>query len=172
MNEYYSEEFYLSAQKQRKKSLIIFFSITAFYLLVFAGMLTWYLTLPYNSPKITTVKLILYPITGIFVIFAFLYLGIIHKRIKKYYALTKRLKTGIRETSVAEFLRFDDTLQQKDGVDMKSLIFKEWNKYKKEFYERKVLVFYEKDFPKMESGEKIKFITVGNVLISYETEKE
>lgn len=51
---------------------------------------------------------------------------------------------------------------------MKSLVFLEWNKYKKGYYERKVLVFYEKEFPEIPEGSGVRFITQGNVLVSYE----
>ena len=56
----------------------------------------------------------------------------------------------------------------KDGVDMKSLIFIEWNKYKNDYFERKVLVFYEKPFPEFAEKATVRYVTQGNVLISYE----
>ena len=42
------------------------------------------------------------------------------------------------------------------------------NKYKNDFFERKVLVFYEKDFPEIPEGANVRYVTQGNVLISYE----
>ena len=57
------------------------------------------------------------------------------------------MKEGLREKTTAVFLRYDDENQVKDGVDFKQLIFSEWNKFKGEFYERKVLVYLEKEYP-------------------------
>ena len=82
--------------------------------------------------------------------------------------MTINMIHGLKETFVASFLEYDESLREKDGVDCKSLIFIEWNKYKKEFYERRVLVPFEKEFPKFEPNQNIKFITQGNVLVSYE----
>ena len=59
-------------------------------------------------------------------------------------------------------------VMDKDGVDFKSLVFIEWNKYKIDFFERKVLVFYEKPFPEIPVEANVSYITQGNVLISYE----
>ena len=138
------------------------------FIAVSVGLLVWYLTLPYRSPKIATVKIIQYAITFVFTAFSFIYLGIKFKRVNRYYHLLYNLETGIRETSTASFFEYDEDLQEKDGVDFKALIFLEWNKYKKDFYERKVLVFYEKEFPKFNENDNVRFITQGNVLISYE----
>ena len=58
--------------------------------------------------------------------------------------------------------------QTKDGVDCKSIMLVEWNKYKKDFFEREVLVFYEKPFPEIPQDATIEFVTQGNFLISYQ----
>ena len=76
--------------------------------------------------------------------------------------------TGLKETSTGSFFEYDETLQDKDGVDFKSLIFIEWNKFKNDFFERKVLVFNEKPFPEFTEKQNVKYVTQGNVLISYE----
>jgi hypothetical protein len=88
--------------------------------------------------------------------------------VKKFYKALNNVKIGIREEYVAEFIGCDETLQTKEGVEYKCLLFKEWNKYKKDFYERKVLVFYELPFPVIETGKKVKFITQANLLVEYE----
>ena len=168
MTEYFKQEYLIEAKKHRQKSLIFYFSVLGVYVLASVGLFIWYLLLPYESPNIKTVKLIEYPLTVVFVIFSFIYLGISGKRVKNYYALLKKLDVGIKETSRAIFIRYDDRLSVKDGVDVKSLVFSEWNKYKNEFYERKVLVLYEKDFPELTEDTEYTFVTVGNVLISYE----
>ena len=65
-------------------------------------------------------------------------------------------------------MEYDEELQEKDGVDFKSLIFIQWNEYKNKYFERKILVFYEEEFPKLEKGDEVEFVTQSNVLISYE----
>lgn len=168
MTEYFLESDFLAAKKQRKFVLTVYFIILAVYLVSSVCFFLWYRTLPYQSPTITTVKLIHYSVTAVMVIFSFIYLGIPYKRVNKYYKLTFNLKTGIRETSTGSFFEYDETLQDKDGVDFKSLVFIEWNKYKNDFFERKVLVFEEKPFPELEENQNVRYVTQGNVLISYE----
>lgn len=168
MVEYYDREELFRAKIQRKKTLALYLVLLGVFIAVSVGLLVWYLTLPYKSPKIATVKVIQYALIFVFTVFSFIYLGIKFKRVNKYYHLFYNLETGIRETSTASFFEYDEDLQEKDGVDFKALIFLEWNKYKKDFYERKVLVFYEKEFPKFSENDNVRFITQGNVLISYE----
>ena len=168
MIDYFKESMYEQARKQRKTVLTIYFVVVAVYLLVSVGIYLWYRTLPYLSPTITTVKIIHYSITAIMVIFSFVYLYIPFKRVNRFYRLTYNMVTGIRETSTGSFLEYDETLQDKDGVDFKSLVFIEWNKYKNDFFERKVLVFDELPFPEIQEGQNARYVTQGNVLVSYE----
>ena len=167
MKNYYVSEMLTNSKLQRKKVLITYFILLGLYLAFSIGILCWYLTLTYKSPDILKLKLIHYPVTGIFVIFSAIYLGVIYKRVNKFYKMCFNLKTGLKETFEAKFIRFDENLCAKDGVDCKLLIFKEWNKYKKEHYERKVYVFYEYPFPEIPVGATVEFITQGNVLVSY-----
>ena len=168
MVEYFNKDFFLKAQAQRKKTLIIFYSFLAFYLVVSIGLLMWFRTLPYAHPSITTIKWIQHIFTGVSVIFGAIYLGIPYKRVNRYYKMTAKMLAGIRESYTGSFLEYDESVVNKDGVDLKSLIFVDWNKFKNDFFERKVYVFNELPFPQIESGKNVKYVTQGNVLISYE----
>ncbi len=168
MIDYYDKSQLEDAIKQKKRVLIGYFTVLFLYVLISVALFLWYRTLPYKSPTISTVKWIHYPISVVMVIFSFVYLGIKFKRINRYCRLMNNLETGIRETFTGSFFEYDNTLQDKDGVDMKSLVFIEWNKYKKDFFERKVLVFDEREFPEFQEGQNAKYVTQGNVLISYE----
>ena len=168
MTEYFTNLEYQKARKQ-KLNLLIGYLVSAVVFTAFVvGVIIYYARLPYQSPKIPTVKWIAYPITALFVIFSFLYLGIPFKRAKRYATFCHNLVYGLKEETTAEFFEYQDVLQEKDGVDCKALVFLEWNKYKKDYFERKVLVFYDKPFIEIPSKARVKFITQGNFLISYE----
>jgi len=79
---------------------------------------------------------------------------------------------GLKETSTASFFEYKDQVTVKDGVEFKSLVFIEWNKYKKDYYERNVLVFFEKPFPEIPEKAMVEFVTQGNVLIKYQILEE
>lgn len=165
---YFHEEQLTAIKKQRKKLLTIFYVVLGFYVLITAGMITWNALLPYASSMQTTVKIIEYVVTAIVIIFLFVFMGIPYKRTNKIYKFCKRLSTGVRETSEGSFFEYDEDIQDKDGVDCKSLIFIEWNKYKNDYFERKVLVFYEQPFPEIPESAQVRFVTQGNFLIEYE----
>ena len=165
---YFHEDELTKVKKQKKLCLAVYFIILGVYVLGSAALFTWYLLLPYKAQEITTVKLIEYPFTAVFVMFSFIYLGVPFKRVNKYYKLCRNMVGGIKEKYTGIFLEYDETVQVKDGVDFKSLVFIEWNKYKNDFFERKVLVFNEKPFPEIPEKSNVTYITQGNVLIEYE----
>ena len=168
MIDYFVEKDFYDVLKQKKRVWRIYLFFAALYLVVSVGLFLWYRTLPYMSPRINTVKFIHYALSAVMTIFSFIYLGIYYKRVNRFYRICYNLLTGLRETSTGSFLEYDETLQDKDGVDFKSLIFIEWNKYKNDFFERKVLVFDERPFPELKENQNVRYVTQGNVLISYE----
>ena len=171
MTQYFFLEDLESVRIQRKKVLSIYFLTLAIYLAFALIIFICYWQLPYmpsNSPEIRKLKWIFYPVTIGYIVFSLIYLSIIYGRVNKFYKLCRNMKFGLKESYVGEFLRYNDSLEFKDGVDFKSLILKEWNKYKKSYFERKVLVFYEKPFPEMQAGQIINYTVQGNVLLEYE----
>ncbi len=168
MTEYFVESDFLEVKAQRKRVLITYFIVLGAYLLVSIANFIWYKTLPYKSSKILLVKIIEFATTIVMVIFSLIYFGIKYKRVNRFYRTGNHLLTALKETSTGSFLRYDETIQDRDGVDCKSLIFLEWNKYKKDFFERKVLVFNEWDFPEIPENANVRYVTQGNVLVSYE----
>ncbi len=168
MQKYYTDEIFIQAKKQRNVNLIIYFSVFAVYLAVSAVLFAFYRVQPYNDEKILTIKILNGIWAGIFVIFSFVFLGIPYKRVNKFYKMCLAIKDGVKTTSVGNFLECNDELRSKDGVDMKALVFLEWSDKKQDYYERQVLVFYEKPFPEIPQGADVKYITKGNVLVEYE----
>lgn len=166
--DYYTEAEFLSAKKRKNVLLAIFFVVLGLYVAASIVLFIWYLQLPYQSPKIATVKWIHYPTTAVVAAALFFYMSVPFKRANRYYKMLFNMKTGVRETNTGSFFEYDETLQEKDGVDCKSLIFLEWNKYKNDIFERKVLVFYDRPFPEFKEKDSVRFVTQGNVLISYE----
>lgn len=164
---YYNEKDIESIKKQRKLAIAILAVISFVFVFISVGFILWYRTLPYKSPVIKTVKWIHYSITGIYVIVMFLFSGIYFRRINKRYLYEKGMIKGLKETSSGTFICYSEELHVKDGVDFKALIFSEWNKYKKKFFERKVLVFYDREFPKIEENQQVEYTTQSNVLIEY-----
>ena len=168
MIDYFTEREFLDIKNQRRKVLAIYFLILGIYALISVGLFLWYRTLPYLSSKIIYVKLVHYSITPIFVIFSLIYLGIVFRRVNRFYKVCFNLLNAKKDTSQGIFVKYDEAIQQKDGVDYKALIFAEWNKYKNESFNRKVLVFCEWDFPEIPKDASVKYLTQNNVLVSYE----
>ncbi len=172
MTQYFKNEFYLDAKKQRNKTLIVYLVSLAIYLAVSAAFLIAYLQQPYASENITKIKIGEYAVSCVFVVFSFIYMGIKFKRVNKYYKLCYNVATGLKETFSAKYIGADDTLEVKDGVEVKALLFEEYNKYKKAIFERKVWVLYELPFPEIPEGAEVTFVTQGNVLTEYDVDEK
>ena len=172
MIQYFQNEYLDEAKKQKNKCLIIYFIVFAVYLacsIIALVKMSQLLNVNYGNTKqkVTIIKAIHYSITCVMVVFSALYLGIKYKRIRRYYVRCRNMTTGIKETFVGNFLEYNEDVIDKDGVDFKSLVFIEWNKYKKVYYERKVFVFYEKPFPEIPEKANVEYVTHGNVSVSY-----
>ena len=108
MIEYFTEKDFQLAKKQRKKVLGWYYGILGAFFSATLGLFLYYLTLPYNAPAISTIKTIQHVLSGLFVIFSFLYLGIVYKRTNKYFRVTRNLMEGLKETSTASFFEYKD----------------------------------------------------------------
>ncbi len=168
MVEFFKQQELDDVKQQKKRVLTWYLIILGVYLLVSVGLILWYVTLPYKSKTITLLKFIHYTLTALMVIFSFIYLGIVFKRVRRFYKMLFNMSVGIRETSTGSFFEYSESKQDKDGVDCKALIFLEWNKYKNDFFERKVLIPYEKDFPEFTENTNVRYVTQSNMLVSYE----
>ena len=109
MTNYFVEQEYLDAKAQRKRTLTAYLIIAALYLIFSIAMVVYFTTLPYKSRTIGTVKVIHYAISVVFVIFSVLYLGIVFRRVNRFYKLTLNLNTGLRETSIGSFFEYDES---------------------------------------------------------------
>ena len=70
------------------------------------------------------------------------------------------------------FIEYSYKKENKDNVEIKSLIFLEWNKYKEECFERKVYVPFDKPFPEIKENQMVTYFTQGNFLVSYEIQEK
>ena len=153
---------------QKKKTLIIYFIALGVFISINFLLCYLYTTLPYKSPLVDAIRWPQYLITAAFIFFTFIFLGIRYKREKRYYKMLYNIQSGLRETSTGSFFEYDERIMQKDGVDVKSLVFLEWKPRRNDFFERKVLVLAEMEFPKFNEHDNVKYVTHGNVLVEYE----
>lgn len=162
----YRDEDLVEAYKQYKKIFLFYAAIAAVYAVFLAAIIAYYVSLPYEDPAQTTVKIIFGVVTGAFIIFSFPYLEIKFRRIKAYYKLLGGISSGIKNVDVSYFSHIDDW-DVYDGVDVNVLVFKKWNEKKQEWDERKLYVDAEKDLPEFKENEEVRAVTFGNIVVQY-----
>ena len=156
-----------AAFKQKKKLFYIYLCILLVYVVVCAACLIYYLNTPYNAPEQTAPKWIVWIASCLFVIFSYIFLAIKYQRVRKYYKLISYLSVGLKAVNNSYFLRYD-TPELKDNVDFYVLIMSEWNKKKSEYMDRKIYCDKEKPLPAFTCGDKVRYLTQGNVIVGYE----
>lgn len=168
MIDYYNNELRDNSKKQLKKMRILYYSLVALYLIFAFCSFFWETTLVYGSKTIWLIRLIFYGVSLVMIFFSFIYVGVKMRRVKKLLRFCKMIDCGIIHENEGTFFEYSESIQENNGVDFKALIFIEWNQYKKDYFERKVLVFYERPFPEFEKEKLYRFTTKGNVLMKYE----
>ena len=167
MIEIYRDEDLYNAVKQQRRILGIYFAVIALFLAGLAALLTVYLFLPYNSPNGTWVIVGTSVWTALFIAFSFPYMGISYKRCHAYVKMLRFISLGLKESMTAPFAGIEDWTTH-DGVDVNVAEFNVPNRKREEEMVRQVYVDGEKDFPPFEEGHSVRFVTQGNLLISYE----
>ena len=63
---------------------------------------------------------------------------------------------------------------ERNGVDAKVIVFEEKDKFRDETFENRVVIPYEKEYPKFNVGDKVEYTLHAGFLLKYEivTEKE
>ncbi|MBE5742170.1 MAG: hypothetical protein E7360_02480 [Clostridiales bacterium] len=168
----YKESDYTDALKLKKKLLYIYFAILSVFVVAAAIVFVLYLRLPYASTPEIERKANLYlvlnsVITGICIIFSFIYLSIPYKRVRAYFKLLDDIKTGQKIKNVSTFIQNDESITEIGNVDFHTMVVLEWSNKTQEFMRRNVLVDKEKPMPALKNGDIITYVTHSNVLLSY-----
>lgn len=172
MVQLYNNGDYEKAAKLKKNLLRIYFAGLSVFLIPAVILFILYLNLPYAStPEIQSqgdlYMVINSFITGVAIIYSFIYLGIPYKRAKKYFKLLDDIKTGQKVKNVSTFLQNEESIKEVGGVDFRTMVVLEWSDKTQEFMKRHVLVDKEKPLPNLKNGDIIVYITHANVLLSY-----
>ena len=168
MTKVYTDADYLAAYKQRSKLLGAFIWVTVFYVLFCVGWLIYYINLPYKDPMQALPQTCVYIISVLYVIFAFVFMGIPFARANRYYNMLTSISTGMKDVEKNYFYLFEELYKQKNNVDMVGCIFETWNKKKCEWMDRAVYWDKELELPDFEMGDYIRYIVHSNIVVEYE----
>jgi hypothetical protein len=164
----YSDTDYLSAYKQKNKIFLVFWAVTAVYLIFSVAWWIYYMGLPYNDPAQTLPKALVYVASGLYIIFAFPYLSIKGSRVRRYFKMLTYLSEGMKQEEKNYFYSFEKKSLQKDNIDVWGCIFETWSKKKSEWMDREAYWDNEKPLPPFESGDYVKYIVQSNFVLQYE----
>lgn len=168
MTDYYNEEYFEQAKKQKKGLTIQLFISIAVFVAISSVLVVWFLRLPYGSNKVSLVKWIHYGVVAVFIVYLSIFLGIPYKRVRKFCKLCQSFSNGLTREYYGEFVGVDSALSVREGVDTYYLEFREYNKDKDTFFIRKVSVLAEKEIPDFDKGDKVRYFTHNNFLMKYE----
>ena len=163
----YDDKDLVSAYKQKKRIWYIYLAVAVVYVALCVTCLVLYIGTPFEAPEQNIYKWTVWVASCLFVIFSFVYLTSKYQRIRKYYKLVSYLSVGLKSVNNSIFLRYESP-EIKDSVDYYVLVVSEWSKKKSEYMDRKIYCDKEKPLPEFKCGDKLCYLTQGNVLIGYE----
>ncbi len=164
----YSDADFIQVYQQRKNILNGFFGVLIAYLAVCIGCLCYYISLPYAHPNLAIPKWIVYILTVVFSCFVFPFMGIKFYRVNKYYKMLANISKGIKAEEKNYFVKFEESMIQKDNIDFVNAVFMTWNRKKQEWMKRVVYLDQEKPLPEFNRGDLVRYITQSNFIIEYE----
>lgn len=167
METIFQDQDLIAAFSQKRRLFWIYIAVAAVFAALLIGCIVWFVSLPYEDNLAYLPQLILCVGACLFIIFSYVYLGIKFQRSRKYYKMISSLSIGIKHVNNSYFLRYDEP-ELKDSVDYYVLTMCEWSKKKSEYLDRKIYCDKEKPLPAFQAGDKVRYLTHGNIMIAYE----
>ena len=167
METIFQDQDLIAAFSQKRRLFWIYIAVAAVFAALLIGCIVWFVVLPYEDDLAYLPQLILCVGACLFIIFSYVYLGIKFQRSRKYYKMISSLSIGIKHVNNSYFLRYDEP-ELKDSVDYYVLTMCEWSKKKSEYLDRKIYCDKEKPLPAFQAGDKVRYLTHGNIMIAYE----
>lgn len=172
MTNLYTDADYDNALKLKKRLLTAYFIVLAVFAAVCAMLFAFYLQLPYQSTQELIDKKNVYLVTicaisVVAVVLSVVYLCVPYKRAKWYFRYLDDIKTGDKQINVSTFVKNEEDITEVGNVDYRVMVVLEWSDKTQEYMRRHVLVDKEKEMPKFNNGDIIKYVTHANCLLSY-----
>lgn len=166
MTEIYTGSEYKAELTKKKRMFTTWIIILVIYVIICVAVTISFALLPYGTKQTLFIGTNIALSTIFWGATMFMYANKYY-RLKKYVRMLGFLHTGIMETYSGWFLRFNEGVEVKDGVEFYYAVFLEWNAAKQEHFERKVLIDREIEKPAFEEKRLTRFTTQGNILVKY-----
>lgn len=163
----FNDDDLIAAYKQQRNILRGFLGVTFIFAVICIACLVYFMSLPYEDPLQPVPQVIASAVSCVYVVFAYVFMGIKFHRARRYYKLISYVSVGMKQVNNSIFLRYEEP-ELRDGVDFYVLIFSEWSKKKSEYMDRKIYCDKEKPLPAFQKGDEVCYLTQGNVIIEYE----
>lgn len=163
----YTDADYISAHQQKTRVFWTFLGVTAVYLAFCIAWVGYSASLPYGENR-SLPKIMVYVASGVYAVFAYVYLSIKRARVRRYCKMLDVICTGLKTEEVNYFFEFRRQTVQKENVDVITCIFGSWDKRKQEWREREVYLDAEKPRPPFENGDVVHYVMQSNLIVQYE----
>lgn len=172
MTEMFSQADKTQSRAERKKLLILWFTALAVYLVavgVMIGVNLYQVETTASRALQVPFTVLAVALSVLFGCFTLFFFSIKYRLTAKYCRMLKDIDRGLKDTTEGTFLRYDDTITMKDGVYFYAMELDCKPLRRDDITLRKVLIEQTIPHPDVAEGEKIRFTTHANILISYES---
>lgn len=173
MESVFSENEIKHAFCTKRRLLVVWIVLLVLTLLIVATFATVNAIMVYRNGDRTLKNLFMIlsiVLTTIFGCGSVFFFGIKFRLTRNYCRMLKGMENGIKDNGEGKFLAIDEKIVEKDGVFFYKLVMECAPMKRDDITERQILVECNHSLPTLSEGDKIKFITHGNVLVAYEVE--
>lgn len=169
--EMFSQTDKTAARSERNKLLFVWLGVLAVYLAVIGTLIgvNLHQVIAYADRSMQVLFTILSIVfTTLFGGFTLFFFSLKFKLTNKYCRMLRDIDRGLSDTTEGTFLRYDETVTMKDGVYFYAMELDCKPLRRDDITLRKVLIEHTIPKPELNEGDKVRFTTHANILVSYE----
>lgn len=169
--ELFDEKDKADARAQRTGLLLVWFGVLAVYLGVIGTMVgvNLYQVIVHADRSMRVLYTVLSVVfSALFGGFTLFFFSLKFRLTNKYCKMLRDIDRGLKDTTEGTFLRYDDDVSMKDGVYFYAMELDCKPLRRDDITLRKVLIEHTIAKPDLTEGDKLRFTTHANILVSYE----
>lgn len=175
MVEMFSQEEKSKAFKTKKRLLALWLALLAAYIAAIAflaGFNLYGVVVNYSRSFRAAATIGCIALTFVFFSFTLFFFSIKYRLTNNFCKMLKDAQTGETERSEAEFVKFNDDSEMKDGVNCRSMEVNVKPLKRGDITLRKVLIEGTRPLPPFRAGDKITMYCHANILMRYEADEK
>ena len=167
MTSLYNKTYLNNIKKQKNKLLALYLILLGVVLLIEAGIIVYYALQPFGNNLTEPLKILMFSIAIVFVLFSGVYLSITYGRVLRYYQFLLNLLYSKKAKLTATVISIGYETKTSAGVDFYTMDVLEWSETQNDYVKHIILIDNEFKNLDINEGDIITITTSLNALMEY-----